>query len=46
MRENMEIVDELHNKIKNYLEDINERRSDLEIKKGELDEIIAETRSD
>ena len=46
IRENMEMVDELNNKIKNYLEDINERRSDLEIKKGELDEIIAETRSE
>lgn len=46
IRENMEMVDELNNKIKNCLEDINERRSDLEIKKGELDEIIAETRSE
>ena len=46
IRENMEIVDELNAKIHNSLEDIDERRSDLEIKKGELDEIIAETRSE
>lgn len=46
IRENMEIVDELSAKIHNSLEDIDERRSDLEIKKGELDEIIAETRSE
>ena len=46
IRENMEIVDELNANIHNSLEDIDERRSDLEIKKGELDEIIAETRSE
>lgn len=46
IRENMEISEELNNKIMNCLEDIDERRGDLDIKKGELDEIIAETRSE
>lgn len=46
IRENMGMAEELNGKIKNCLDDIDERRSDLDIKKGELDEIIAETRSE
>ncbi len=46
IRENMELVDELNNKIMNCLDDIDERRGDLDLKRGELDEIIAETRSE
>ena len=46
IRENLETVDELNARIKNIIDDIDERRSDLDIKKGELDEIIAETRSE
>lgn len=46
IRENMEISDDLNAKIMNAMEDIDERRGDLDVKKGELDEIIAETRSE
>ena len=46
IRENLEAVEELNARIKNLIDDIDERRSDLDIKKGELDEIIAETRSE
>lgn len=44
--ENHQIAEDLETRVKQFLEEINERRSDLDIKKGELDEIIAETRNE
>lgn len=46
IRENMEQIQNLEEKEANTLRDIEERRADLETKKGELDEIIAETRNE
>lgn len=46
IRENIETINDLKNRIKNTLEEITERQSELDVKKGELDEIIAETRSE
>ena len=46
IRENLEEIQELKNRESRTVADIEERRNDLDIKKGELDEIIAETRNE
>ena len=46
IRENMDQIALLEEKVANTSHDIDEHRSDLDTKKGELDEIIAETRNE
>lgn len=46
IRENLEMIQELKNREARALSEIEERRNDLDLKKGELDEIIAETRNE
>lgn len=46
IRENLEAIEELQHREAAALDDIEERRNELDIKKGELDEIIAETRNE
>ncbi len=46
IRENLEQIQELKNHESRTMAEIEERRNDLDLKKGELDEIIAETRNE
>ncbi len=46
IRENLDQIQELENREAAAMADIEERKADLETKKGELDEIIAETRNE
>lgn len=46
IRENLEQIQEIQRREAATIADIEERRADLENKKGELDEIIAETRNE
>lgn len=46
IRENIDTIEDLKARVQNTLAEIDERQSDLDIKRGELDEIIAETRSE
>ena len=46
IRENLEVIDQLKMREEDAVAEIDERRNDLDIKKGELDEIIAETRNE
>ena len=46
IRENMEVIEQLKMREEDAMADIDERRNDLDVKKGELDEIIAETRNE
>jgi len=46
IRENLEQIQELKNREAHIMAEIEERRNELDLKKGELDEIIAETRNE
>ena len=46
IRENLEQIQDLKNHESRTMAEIEERRNDLDLKKGELDEIIAETRNE
>ena len=46
IRESLETIDDLKNRVEATNREIEERQNDLDIKRGELDEIIAETRSE
>ena len=46
INESLAIIDDLKNKEAQAIKELEERTGDLDVKKGELDEIIAETRSE
>lgn len=46
IREGLETISDLKGRIKATMREMDERRAELDVKKGELDEIIAETRSE
>lgn len=46
IRENLDQIEMLNEKVSNCYKEIEEHKGDLETKKGELDEIIAETRNE
>jgi uncharacterized protein len=46
IRENLETIDDLKGRIETTSAEMEEHRNDLDLKRGELDEIIAETRSE
>lgn len=46
IRENLDQIQEIQNREATTMAEIEERKADLETKKGELDEIIAETRNE
>lgn len=46
IRENVETINDLKARVETVLAEIEERQNDLDLKKGELDEIVAETRSE